>query len=220
MGSPHESLKVDENLEREFEKALEHQLTDEDIERARLLLGVDVVSKHQELYTVASPDAIRNWAMGVGDDNPLYVDDDYGKGTRWGSQIAHGTMAGHIKTPMLGDPMPNEIKERTKGVFRGVHVFVSGGTWDWYRPIFAGDRIYSFAGEESLEVKRSEFADRSVMLAGRRFGGPHQPDDPLRRSRNGGWPSRGPARCSTRALTSRSCGERCRTPPPTLVRPR
>lgn len=158
-----DSLKVDEELEKEFQKALEHELTDEDIERARLLIDIDTASRHRELYSVATPDALRNWAMGVGDDNPLYIDEEYGPTTRWGSQIGHGTMVGHIKTPLLGDPIPAEIKAQTKGVFRGVHVFVSGGTWDWYRPLYPDDRIYSFAGEESLEVKKSEFADQSVI---------------------------------------------------------
>jgi len=150
-------------MEKEFAEALSHQLTDEDIERARLLLGHDTASRHRELYSVATPDAIRNWALGVGDDNPLYVDEQYGSGTRWGAQIGHGTMVGHVKTPMLGDPLPDEVRRAAKGLFRGVHVFVSGGTWEWYRPLLAGDRIYSFDGEETLEVKKSEFADRSVI---------------------------------------------------------
>jgi acyl dehydratase len=146
-----------------FEEALKYSLSDDDIERAKLLLGVDVASKHRELYSEATPDAIRNWALGAGDDNPLYTEEEYGPGTRWGSQIGHGTMVGHIKTPMLGDPVPDEIKKATKGLFRGIHVFVSGGTWDWYRPLYPGDRLYSFAGEESIEVKESEFAGRSVI---------------------------------------------------------
>jgi acyl dehydratase len=158
-----DALKVDAALEKEFEKAIQYELTDNDIERAKLLLGLNVASNQRELNSVATPDAIRNWAMGSGDDNPLYIDEDYGQGTRWGSQIAHGTQAGHIKTPMLGDPIPKEIKAQTKSMFRGVHVFVSGGTWEWYRPIYPGDRIYSFAGDESLNVKKSEFANRSVI---------------------------------------------------------
>ncbi len=160
---PHEAFKVDAELEKEFQKALEHELTDEDIEKAKLLLGLDVASRHQELHSIATPDALRNWALGVGDDNPLYISEDYGSGTRWGTQIGHGTQMGHIKTPMRGDPLPDEIKRQTKSMFRGVHVFVSGGTWEWYRPLRPGDRIFSFAGEESLDVKKSEFADRSVI---------------------------------------------------------
>jgi len=165
--APHEAFKVDDELEREFQTAIQHQLTDDDIAKARLLLGIDVASKHRELHSVATEDVLRNWALGVGDDNPLYVDAEYGAGTRWGTQIGHGTQVGHLKTPMLGDPLPAEIRAKTKGMFRGVHVFVSGGTWDWYRPLRPGDRVFSFRGEESLDVKPSEFAGRSVIQVAR-----------------------------------------------------
>ena len=161
--TPADSLQVSAELEAEFEKALQYELTDNDLERARLLLGIDTASGHRELYSVATPDAIRNWALGVGDDNPLYTDEEYGPTTRWGTQIGHGTMVGHVKTPMLGDPVPAEVKAATKGLFRGVHVFVSGGTWDWYRPLRPGDRVYSFSGDESLDVKASDFAGRSAV---------------------------------------------------------
>jgi acyl dehydratase len=163
----HAAFQVDAELEAEFQKALQHQLTDEDIEKARLLLGIDVASRYRELNSVATEDAIRNWALGVGDDNPLYTDETYGPTTRWGTQIGHGTQMGHIKTPMLGDPIDAELKAKTKSVFRGVHVFVSGGTWDWYRPLRPGDRLYSFRGEDTLDVKQSEFAGRSVIQVSR-----------------------------------------------------
>ncbi|HTW10621.1 MAG TPA: MaoC family dehydratase N-terminal domain-containing protein [Acidimicrobiales bacterium] len=159
----HPSLKVDASLEEEFVKAAAYALTDEDIERSRLLLGIDTASKHRELFSVASVDAIRNWSLGIGDDNPLYTEEEYGRRTRWGSQVGHGTLVGHVKTPMLGDPVPDEIKRQTKSLFRGIHVFVSGGTWDWYRPIYPGDRIFSFAGEESVDIKESAFAGRSLV---------------------------------------------------------
>jgi len=163
MSETPDALKVDAALEKEFERAIAYKLKDEDIERAKLLLGIDVASRHRELFSVATVDAIRNWSLGVGDDNPLYTDERYGPTTRWGSQIAPGTMVGFVKTPMRGDPMPDEVKQKTKSLFRGIHVFVSGGTWDWYRPMYPGDRIFSFNGEETLEVKQSEFAGRSVI---------------------------------------------------------
>ena len=167
MSDAHEAFTVDAELEQEFQKALEHQLTDGDIERAELLLGIDVASRQRELNSMATEDALRNWALGVGDDNPLYTDPEYGATTRWGSQIGHGPQVGHIKTPMLGDPMPSEIKSQIKGMFRGVHVFVSGGSWEWFRPLRPGDRVYSFRGEESLDTKPSEFAGRSVIQVSR-----------------------------------------------------
>ena len=160
-------LQVDDKVAAGFDKATAYKLTDDDIERAKLLLGVNVAGKNKELNSVATPDAMRNWSLGVGDNNPLYTDEDYGSTTRWGSQIGQGTMVGHIKTPMLGDPIPDEIKKATKSLFRGIHVFVSGGSWEWYRPVYPGDRLYSYNGEESLQVKQSEFADRSVVAVRR-----------------------------------------------------
>src|SRR3546814_19466058 len=64
---------------------------------------------------------------------------DYAKKTRWGSVIAPGMMAGIINKPMLGDPVHDAIKALRKSLFKGVHVFVSGSQWDFYRPIFPGD---------------------------------------------------------------------------------
>jgi acyl dehydratase len=151
------------DVQQEFEKNTAALLTDADIERARLLVGVDVASKHMEHITTATYDSIRNFTWGLGDDNPLYTTEDYGRGTRWGSQIAPNSMDQIIGAPMLGDPMPADVKAATKGVFRGIHVFVSGGSTEWYRPIYPGDRLYSYNGEESLEVKESEFAGRSVI---------------------------------------------------------
>ncbi|MCY3949428.1 MAG: hypothetical protein OXF61_09515, partial [Acidimicrobiaceae bacterium] len=103
MSETHESLQVDESLEAEIEKALRHRLTDEDIERARILLGHYQARKISEHITEATPDALRNWAYGAGDDNPLYTDPAYGARTRWGSQIGHGTQVGFITPPRLGD---------------------------------------------------------------------------------------------------------------------
>ena len=35
----HKAFQVDAELEKEFQKAIDHRLTDEDIERAKLMLG-------------------------------------------------------------------------------------------------------------------------------------------------------------------------------------
>jgi acyl dehydratase len=151
----------------DWEKATSYSITDEDIGRGRLLLGVDVANAHREYLQTATEDAIRNFAHGAGNDNPLHCDPDYARGTRWGTVIAPGMMAGILNRPMRGDPVPADLKTRTRSLFRGVHVFVSGSDWAWYRPIFAGDTLYSFSGQESLEVKQSEFAGRSVIRVNR-----------------------------------------------------
>ncbi|WEK42400.1 MAG: MaoC family dehydratase N-terminal domain-containing protein [Candidatus Sphingomonas colombiensis] len=147
----------------EWKKAVDYAITDEDIERQKKLVGFYEPAKTREYIQTATSDNIRNFSHGNGDDNPLYCEPDYARTTRWGSVIAPGMMAGIINAPMMGDPIPDEIKALKKSLFRGVHVFVSGSTWDWYRPIFPGDTLYSYNGEESCEVKQSEFSGRSVI---------------------------------------------------------
>ena len=50
-------------------------------------------------------------------------------------------MAGILNAPMKGDPTPDWVRQKRKSLFKGVHVFVSGSTWDWFRPIYPGDTI-------------------------------------------------------------------------------
>lgn len=151
----------------DWQKATAYEISDHDIDRQMKLLGFDEAARRSEYIHTASHDAIRNWAYGCGDDNPLFCDPAYARRTRWGDVIAPGMMVGQINQPMLGDPAPDEIKALRKSLFRGIHVFVSGSGWDFYRPVFPGDTIYSFTGEESCEVKQSEFAGRSVIAVRR-----------------------------------------------------
>lgn len=72
----------------EFDNATQCEPVDSDIDRARTLLGVDVANRHREHLTTFTPDSIRNFAYGVGDDNPLFMDEAYGRGTRWGDVAA------------------------------------------------------------------------------------------------------------------------------------
>jgi len=157
-----DTKKIDEKLQKEFDKATGYELTDHDIERNKLLLGIDLAQRDQEQITTASEDNIRTFAYGCGSDNPLFCDPDYAATTRWGSVIAPPMMAGVINKPMKGDPLDPELKAKTKGMFRGVHVFISGGEWTFYKPVYPGDKLYSFQGVESVEVQPSEFANRKV----------------------------------------------------------
>ncbi len=134
---------------------------EEDIQRARDLVGVYHAVTQREQYTRATPDIMRNFARSYGDDNPLFVDEEYGLDTRWGGQIAPPMINIGLTKDLLADPVP---KEQRRPSFRGIHVFVSGTTTDWYRPVFDGDTLYSFQGFENVELKESEFAGRSLIV--------------------------------------------------------
>jgi len=145
----------------EFEKATDYSFKEEDIERAKSLVGVYAPSGAREHLTTATHDSMRNFARSYGDDNPLYNDEDYGATTRWGAQIAPPMIAIGLNKPLHGDPPEVKVKRPS---FRGIHVFVSGSRWTWYRPLHEGDQLYSFGGTESVIEKKSEFAERSVLI--------------------------------------------------------
>ena len=159
--------KTDIKQSDEWQQAVAYEITDHDIERQRQLLGYDQAAKTREYLQTATTDNIRNFAHGCGDDNPLFCDPHYARKSRWGSVIAPGMMCAQINKPMRGDPVPAEVKALRKSLFKGIHVFVSGSNWDFYRPVFPGDTIYSFNGDETVEVKQSEFAGRSVIAVRR-----------------------------------------------------
>ena len=145
----------------EFEKATDFQFKEDDIERAKALVGRWAPSPAREHLTTVTHDAMRNFARGYGDDNPLYTTEDYGQSTRWGAQIAAPMIGIALNRPLYGDPPDKSFKRPS---FRGIHVFVSGSTWTWYRPLLEGDQLYSFGGTESVVEKKSEFAERSVLV--------------------------------------------------------
>ena len=160
--------KTDIKQSEEWQKAVAYEILDSDIERQRKLIGFWEPMKTAEYVQTASVDSIRNWAYGCGDDNPLFTDPNYAKKTRWGGVIAPGMMVGQISKPMKGDPVPDEIKALKKSLFKGIHVFVSGSDFNFYRPVRPGDSIYTYGGDLTCEVKQSEFAGRSVIITSRR----------------------------------------------------
>lgn len=147
----------------EFEKATDYKFREEDIDRAKALVGQYAASNRREWLTQATPDAMRNFARSYGDDNPLFASETYGRSTRWGGQIAPPMIGIAMNAPLRSDPPKERVKRPS---FRGIHVFVSGSTWTWYRPVKEGDRLYSFGGTESVVEKKSEFAERSVLITG------------------------------------------------------
>ncbi|MBF6472502.1 MULTISPECIES: FAS1-like dehydratase domain-containing protein [Nocardia] len=136
-------------------------IKDEDVAQARKLCGHFFAERNSELYTAAHADAMRNFARGYGDDNPLYTDDEYGVGTVWKSQIAPPLIGVAVNKTLLGDPRPADLR---RPAFRGVHNFVSGTEWELYRPVRPGDTLYAFQGYESVEEKESEFAGRTLII--------------------------------------------------------
>lgn len=144
------------------------RITDESVEMMRRRIGwpnptVRTGSVTLPWNTACTPDAIRHFAEGYGDDNPLFVDPAYGPATRWGAQIAppgfEQTM-GYDRSPQPPDGLARE----TRSALRGVQLFHSGNESRFYRPIVPGDELDRTNVVHDVADKQSEFAGRSVIV--------------------------------------------------------
>ena len=99
------------------------------LEEARSLIGVELRRHDHRWNTEAAPDAVRHFCYGIGDDNPLFCDPDYGAGTRWAASLAPGCFLYTIDSAVVAPKL------------RGIQWMYGGTRWEWYRPIRHRDRF-------------------------------------------------------------------------------
>ena len=132
-------------------------LTDELVEDARRLIGVwlrrDV--HWPALYEPISQHDIRRWAMySVGDDNPLWCDEAYGRTTPWGRTIAPPTFLYSIDTLIVAPGLP------------GIQWIHGGTRWEFFRPVHVGDTITARARLLRVADKRGRRVPRFLIQTG------------------------------------------------------
>lgn len=101
------------------------------LEQARALLGMPI--RVEQWNYEASRDAIRHYAWGIGDDNPLYSDPDYAKGTRWGGIVAPPTFFFGIWDAVVAPGLPD------------VQWYYSGIDAEFHRPVRRNDAVTASA---------------------------------------------------------------------------
>ena len=102
--------------------------------------------------TQASKDGIRHFVEGIGDTNPLFVDEEYATKTKYGGIIAPGSYLYTIRWGIPGSMAP------------GVHGWYVGGDWEWYRPIFAGDEFTSVCILRDLVEKKGKMGSGRTWI--------------------------------------------------------
>jgi len=147
---------------------IRNQITDESVELMRRRIGY----ANPTLRTGAidepwnlrcTDDAVRRFALCIGDDNPLFTDPDYAEKTRWGGVIAPPAFEksmGINRAPVME---PDEEKV-TRKALRGVQLYHSGGENFYFSPIMEGERLYRSRYVKEVDVKESEFSGRSVIV--------------------------------------------------------
>ena len=125
-------------------------VTDEALAELRAEIGTEIKGPPGHI-TEATRDGIRHFAMGIGDENPLWLDENYAAQSRFGGLTA---------PPFILLAM-NKTAWGARGL-RGIHSMFSGSSFEWKRPIKLGDRITSKTILKDIEIKKSQFAGRAI----------------------------------------------------------
>ncbi len=137
-----------ETLERRFSP-----ITERALDELRARIGQKIEDTLEPWCYEATRDAIRHYAHGIGDDNPLWCDPDYAKGTRYGGIIAPPTFLFAC----------NRIVSGYVGGLPGVHAMFAGVDFTWHQPIHRNDEIRSEARLKDLVPHETRFAGLAIQ---------------------------------------------------------
>jgi len=116
-------------------------ISDEALGALRALVGKEI--RRPEPYVeVATRDAIRHWAHGIGDRNPLWA-------------------AARLAPPTILFAMDRIVSGYVTGL-PGIHAMYAGTDFRWRRAVREGDRVLGRSVLLDLEEKASTFARRAI----------------------------------------------------------
>jgi acyl dehydratase len=132
------------------------RITDAGIDKLRQRIGKGFEGR-RPWRTEVTRDAIYHLALAIGDLNPLYLDEEYAKRTRWGTLLA---------PPIIVQTMDTLRAVGHSGLpegLPGVHSIWTGSLYEWVRPPMLGDRIRADAYLKEVRERESSFGGgRSV----------------------------------------------------------
>lgn len=142
------------------------KITDEALATMRSRIGTrEPIGPESDPYT---REQIIRYIASVGDDNPLYWDETYASGTRWGGIVAPPRMllSGYKHTPRsIVEPLDEtRVTFMGEDVLKGVFAMISGVRMIFEQPVRPGDRLRAQAGPHDVVERTSRMAGRAVEL--------------------------------------------------------
>ena len=118
-------------------------ITDEGVACLRARIGVPEPHPQPPHYLRPNEDAFRHVAIAYGDDNPLWCDPDYARGSRWEGSFAPPPLVGG--DTLIGEDEVTELapehRDLMKGdPLRGVHAYYASSVREWWAPLRPGPR--------------------------------------------------------------------------------
>lgn len=126
---------------------------DEFIARTREMTGTEV-RERDPWNTEASADAIRHFAYGTDDGNPLWLDPAYAAKGPYKKIVAPPAFAVSVLYPILhGAPMDAPLSS-----------LIGGLEFEWHLPIFLGDKLRAKSVQKDMYEKKSSSGRRLVFV--------------------------------------------------------
>ena len=147
---------------------IRNQITDASVDLMRRRIGYPNPTLRtgviEEPWNITcTDDAVRRFAICIGDDNPLFTDPEYAASTRWGGIIAPPAFEKSMGISRNPEMDPDEA-HATRKALRGVQLYHSGGENFYWRPITDGTKLYRSRYVKAVDDKKSEFSGRSVVV--------------------------------------------------------
>jgi 3-hydroxybutyryl-CoA dehydratase len=114
-------------------------------------LSVGMSAKLERTVTDAD---IRRFAEVSGDDNPVHLDEDYARTTRFGGRIAHGMLGAGFISAVLGTQLP------------GYGTVYLSQSLSFRRPVKIGETIVTEATVTDLQPEKSRVVLKTVCRVG------------------------------------------------------
>lgn len=126
---------------------------DEFIERSKALIGKEI-SEREYWNTTATQDAIRHFAYGISDDNPLWLDPCSASKAHGGGQLAPPAFLTSVLYPHLhGEPMEVPLSN-----------LIGDLEFQWYSPIFLGDSFRAAAKITGIHESKDRGGRRLIYI--------------------------------------------------------
>ena len=129
------------------------KITEQGLDDLRKRIGVKITDSIEPWNYEATRDAIRHYAHGIGDDNPLWCDPSYADKTKYGSIVA-------LPSFLFST---NRFISGYCGGLSGVHAMWAGADWTWHKPVLRNDTITTEAHLKDLIEHQTRFAGRSFQ---------------------------------------------------------
>ena len=129
-------------------------ITEDGLAAAASLIGVPLRRSRMQWIGTTTRDAIRHFAWGIGDDNPLWLDADYARSGPAGTILAPPCILYAVNSTIVAPKLP------------GVQWIYAGTEWTWFDHIRLDDSFQVDARLTGQEVKSSRRFSQWVLQSG------------------------------------------------------